>query len=85
MLWKSEESGFDSWYKKEIFRFSIPSRVALGFTQLPVKWVPGAVSLEAKRSPHEADHSHPSAADIKYTSTLPYVFMAWRLINYAQV
>jgi hypothetical protein len=34
---------------------------------------------------HEADHSPPSGAEVKnvlsFTATLPFVFMAWFLIN----
>jgi hypothetical protein len=43
----------------------------------------GALSPELKRW-GEADHSHPSSTEIKngenYTSTPPYVFLAWCLI-----
>jgi len=39
-----------------------------------------------KRSGREADHSPPCSTEVKnvwcYTSTPPYVFMAWRLINH---
>jgi hypothetical protein len=39
-----------------------------------------------KRSETEADHSPPSSAEVKnawsYTSTLSFVFMAWRLIKH---
>jgi hypothetical protein len=55
--------------------------MALGPTQLPIQWVPGALSLEVKRPVREADHSPPSSAEVKnawgYTSTPQYVFMAW--------
>jgi len=32
------------------------SRTALGSTQPPIQWVPGALSLGVKRSGREADH-----------------------------
>lgn len=33
--------GFESQHRKEIFRFSKTSRLTLGPTQSPIKWVPG--------------------------------------------
>jgi hypothetical protein len=46
-------------------------RQVLGLTQSPIQWVPGV-----KRPRDEADHSHPTSAEVKktwiYTST--YVF-----------
>jgi hypothetical protein len=51
------------------------SRLALGPTQPPIQWVPGALSLGVKRPEREADHSPPSSAEVKnawsYTTTLP--------------
>jgi hypothetical protein len=48
---------------------------ALGPTQPPIQWVPGALSLGVKRPGREADHSLPSSAEVKnvwsYTSTPP--------------
>jgi hypothetical protein len=41
------------------------SRTALGPTQAPIKWVPGAVYLGIKRLGHEADHSPPSSAEVE--------------------
>jgi hypothetical protein len=59
---------------------SMLSRPALGSTQPPIQWVPGALSLGVKRSGREADHSPPTSAEVKkmwiYTSTPPYAFMA---------
>jgi hypothetical protein len=40
-------------------------RQALGPTQPPIQWVPGALSLGAKRPRREADHSPPSSAEVK--------------------
>jgi hypothetical protein len=57
------------------FQFSISSRPALGFTQPPIKCVPGV-----RRQGREADHSPPSSSEVKKmwidTSTPLYVFMA---------
>jgi len=41
------------------------SRTALGPTQPPIQWVPGALYLVVKRPGHEADHSSPSSAEVK--------------------
>jgi hypothetical protein len=61
------------------FYFSMSSKPALGPTQTPIQWVPGALSSGVKRQGREADHSSPASAGIKkiwiYTSTPPYVFM----------
>jgi hypothetical protein len=47
-------------------------RPALGFTQPPIQWVPGALSPGVKRQGREADHSPPTSAEVKkmwiYTS-----------------
>jgi hypothetical protein len=57
------------------------SRTALAPTQLPIQWVPEALSLRVKRPGREADHLPPSGAEVKnewsYTSTPQYAFMAW--------
>jgi hypothetical protein len=56
------------------------SRTALGPTQPPIQWVPGALSLEVKRQGREADHSPPSSAEVNewsYTSTPPIRLVAW--------
>jgi hypothetical protein len=39
--------------------------MALGPTQPPIQWVPGALSLGVKRPGREADHSPPSSAEVK--------------------
>jgi hypothetical protein len=41
------------------------SRTALGPTQPPIKWVPGALSLGVKRLGREVDHSPISSAEVK--------------------
>jgi hypothetical protein len=47
---------------------------------------PVALSPGVKRPRREADHSPPSSAEVKnawsYTSTPPYVFMAWYLLKH---
>jgi hypothetical protein len=56
---------FDSRCGLGIFLFTTASRTALGPTQHPIQWVPGAVSLGVKRPGREADHSPPSSAEFK--------------------
>jgi hypothetical protein len=55
------------------FLFDSASRTALGPTQPPIQWVPGALSMGVKWSGREADHSPPSSAEVKsvwsYVST----------------
>jgi hypothetical protein len=67
--------GFDSRQGLGIFLFTIASRTALGPTQAPIQWVPGALSLEVKRPGCEADHSPPlvprSDNACRYTSNPP--------------
>jgi hypothetical protein len=40
------------------------SRLASGPTQLPIQWVPAALSMGVKRPGREADHSPPSSAEV---------------------
>jgi hypothetical protein len=47
-----------------IFLFTTASRTALGPTQPPNQWVPGALSLGVKRPGSEADHSPQSSAEV---------------------
>jgi hypothetical protein len=59
--------------------------VLLGPTLPPIQWVPGDLSPGVNRPGREADHSPPTSAEVKnkwiYTSTPPYAFMSWCLIN----
>jgi hypothetical protein len=69
-----------------IFFFTTVSRMALGSTQPPIQWIPGALSLGVKQLGHEADHSPPSSAKVNnswsYTSTPQYIFVAWCLVKH---
>jgi hypothetical protein len=80
--------GLDDWGSRVRFpagagnlSFTTASRTALGPTQPPVQWVPGALSLRVKRPRREADHSPPSGAEVKECVELylhpQYAFMAW--------
>jgi hypothetical protein len=44
------------------FHFSMSFRPALGFTQPPIQWVPGALSAGVKRPGREADHKLSTSA-----------------------
>jgi hypothetical protein len=57
--------GFDSQRVLGNFLFTTASRTALGPTQPPIQWLPGALSLEVKRPGRETDHSPPSSAEVK--------------------
>jgi hypothetical protein len=57
--------GFDSWWGLGIFLFTTMSRMDLEPTQPPIQWVPGALSLGAKRPGRETDHSTPSSSKVK--------------------
>jgi hypothetical protein len=56
---------FDSRQGLGVFLFTTASRMALGRTQPPIQWVPGVLSLGVNQPGHEADHSHPSSAEVK--------------------
>jgi len=68
-----------------MFLLVTASRPALEPTQYPIKWEPGVVSLEVKRSVSEVDHSPASSAEVKnawsYTSIPQYVYMVWCLVK----
>jgi hypothetical protein len=57
--------GFDSRRGLGIFLFATASKTALGPTQPPIQWVPGALSLGVKRSGREADHSPSPSVEVK--------------------
>jgi hypothetical protein len=85
MGWMIEVLVFDSQRGLGIFLFTTASRTVLGPTELPIQWVPGALSLGVKRPGCEADHSPPSSAEVKNawscTSTPQYASMAWCLVK----
>jgi hypothetical protein len=57
--------GFDSRRGQRIFPLASVSRPALGPTQPPVQWVPGALSPGVKARPgRDSDHSPPSSAEV---------------------
>jgi hypothetical protein len=64
------------------------ARPALGSTQPPTQWEPGALSPGVKRPGHEADHSPPTSAEFKNIGvcipTPKYAFKEQCLISYAQ-
>jgi hypothetical protein len=77
---QAEMAGFNSGQRQEIFLFSTASRLALGPTQHPIQWVPGALSLGVKRPGSESDHSPPSSTEFKIggaVSPLPHMYL-WR-------
>jgi hypothetical protein len=57
--------GFDSRQGLGIFLFTTASRTALGPTQPPFQWIPGALYLGLKRTGREIDHSPRSSAEAK--------------------
>jgi hypothetical protein len=63
--WTIGVLGFDSRRGLGIFLFTTASRPALGLTQPPIHWVPGAVSLGVKRPGRESNHSPPSSTEVK--------------------
>jgi hypothetical protein len=56
---------------KIVCLFSTASTPALGPTQPHPQWVTGALSPRVKRLGREADHSHPSSAEVKNGGTIP--------------
>jgi hypothetical protein len=75
-----DDRGVGVWVPVGSTIFSTSSRLALGPTQPPLQWVPGAFSPGVKRPGHEADHSAPTNVEGKkmwiHTATPPYAFMA---------
>jgi hypothetical protein len=73
--------GFESRQGLGIFLFTTASRPALGPTQPPIQWVPGALSLGVKRPGREADDSTLSSTEVKNAWSIPpflqYAFTAW--------
>jgi hypothetical protein len=69
-----DDRWFESGQGLGIFLVTV-SRPALGPTQPPIQWLPGALSLGVKRPGREADHSFPPSVETKnawsYSSTPP--------------
>jgi hypothetical protein len=66
--------GFNSRQGQEIFLYSTASRPALGLTQPPVQWMPGALSPGVKLPGREADPSPPSNTEVKNGGAIPLLF-----------
>jgi hypothetical protein len=69
--WTIGVLGFDSRRGLGIFLFTIASRTALGPTQPPIQWVPGALTLGAERQGREDDHSPRSNAEVRICGAIP--------------
>jgi hypothetical protein len=65
MGWTIGVLGFDSRRGLGIFLFTTAPRTALGPSQPPIQWIPGALSLGVKRPGCEADSSPPPSAEVK--------------------
>jgi hypothetical protein len=83
---RAGRSGFDPRQRQGFSLLATASSPALGPTQPPIQWVSAALFLGVKRLGHEADRSPPCSTEVKnawgYTSTPPYVFMAWCLVKH---
>jgi hypothetical protein len=79
-LWAGQ-TGFDSQQGQGVLIFAIASRPALGPTQPPIQWVPGALLPGAKRPWREADHSLHLVPRSRMYGAIPplplYAFMVW--------
>jgi hypothetical protein len=62
-------SWFDTWQELGVFLFTTVSRLALGPTQPPIKWVLGILSLGVKWLLCEADHTLPSSTEVMNAQT----------------
>jgi hypothetical protein len=69
-----------------VVRFAIASKLAPGPIQPPIQRVPEVLTTGVKRLGREGNYSPLSSADVKSawnnTSTHPYVFIAWYLVNH---
>jgi hypothetical protein len=59
-----DDRGFESQQGLGNVIFTTASKPALGPTQSPIQWVPGALSLGVRRPERLADHSAPSSAEM---------------------
>jgi hypothetical protein len=70
--------GFDPRQRQRIFLLVSASGPALGPTQPPIQWVPGALSPGGKARPvRDADHSPPSSAEVKKDQELYLLSRRW--------
>jgi hypothetical protein len=60
-----DDRGFESRQGLGIFLLTRASRPALGPSQHPIQWEPGALSLGVKLPGCETDHSPPASAEVK--------------------
>jgi hypothetical protein len=60
-----DDRGFEPRQGLGIFLFTNMYRLALGPTQLPIQWEPGALSLGLKRPGCEADHTPSSSTEVE--------------------
>jgi hypothetical protein len=77
-------SGFDNWQEQGFFSFcDTASRPALGRTQPPIQWVPGALSMEVKRLGREVTSIKCRSQRMRgaILSLSHCVFMAWCLVG----
>jgi hypothetical protein len=78
--------GFECQKRLGNFLFTSASRLAMGPTQPPIQWVPGAFSLGVKWPRHEANHSPPSSAKVNNAceAVIPcpkHTFMVWHSVK----
>jgi hypothetical protein len=76
--------GFNSQQGLGIFLFTTAFRPVLWPSQPPLQWILGALFPGLMQLGPVADHSPPCSAKVNacsYTSTPPYVFMAWCLVK----
>lgn len=62
------KAGVDSWQRQGVFIFVTASKLALRLTQLPIHWIPWALSLVEKCSGGEAVHPPAFSAEAKNAS-----------------
>jgi hypothetical protein len=80
MGWTIRVLGFNSWQGLGIFLFTTASRMALGPTQPPIQWAPGALSLGVKLT--ILLHPVPKSRMCGVIPALPQYIMAWCLVKH---
>jgi hypothetical protein len=65
LIYRLDDREFEAPQGLGIFLLITASRPALGPTQPPIQWIPGAFSLGVKWPEREADRSSPSSAEVK--------------------